>query len=51
MGMKVIFTNAYADEEEVVANWVDVLGPFPPDWWARWEGRGRYFTEDGKPTE
>ncbi|KAL2793694.1 kinase-like domain-containing protein [Aspergillus keveii] len=42
MGMKVIFTNAYADEEEVVANWVDVLGPFPPDWWARWEGRGRW---------
>jgi hypothetical protein len=49
--MKVIFTNEYADEEEVVANWVYVLGPFPSDWWARWEGRGRYFTEDGKPTE
>ncbi|KAJ0418625.1 kinase-like domain-containing protein [Aspergillus carlsbadensis] len=38
-------------KEEVVANWVDVLGPFPSDWWARWEGRGKYFTEHGKPTE
>lgn len=28
---------------------MQTLGKFPDPWWAAWEGRSRYFDEEGRP--
>lgn len=49
--MKAIFSTEFVPEDEIVSQHVDVLGPMPLEWWRRWEGRPRFFDEDGCPTE
>lgn len=51
IGMKAIFSTDFVDEDEIVSQHIDVLGPMPLEWWQRWEGRYRFFDEDGSPTE
>ncbi|OQD61597.1 hypothetical protein PENPOL_c016G04662 [Penicillium polonicum] len=51
IGMKSIFSTDYVDEDEIVSQHIDVLGPMPPGWWQRWGGRSRFFDEHGCPTE
>ncbi|GJP96256.1 kinase-like protein [Aspergillus niger] len=51
VGMKPIFSTDIMPEDETVAQHMDVLGPMPQEWWQRWEGRSKFFTEDGRPTE
>ncbi|KAJ5958578.1 uncharacterized protein N7479_005728 [Penicillium vulpinum] len=51
IGMKAIFSTEFVHEDEVVAQHIDVLGPMPSEWWQRWEGRPRFFDEDGNPTK
>ncbi|KAL4808328.1 kinase-like domain-containing protein [Aspergillus unguis] len=51
VGMKAIFSTDFVHEDEIVSQHVDVLGPMPSEWWRRWEGRPRFFNEDGHPTE
>ncbi|KAJ5962629.1 hypothetical protein N7501_007570 [Penicillium viridicatum] len=51
IGMKCIFSTDHVDEDEIVSQHIDVLGPMPPGWWQRWEGRSRFFDEHGCPTE
>ncbi|KAF5576745.1 kinase domain-containing protein [Fusarium pseudoanthophilum] len=36
------------DEDEVIADQVDALGPLPHEWWEKWETRTNVLTEDGK---
>ncbi|KAG5791194.1 hypothetical protein H9Q69_009742 [Fusarium xylarioides] len=36
------------DEDEVIADQVDALGPLPHEWWEKWETRTSLFTEDGQ---
>lgn len=49
--MKSIFSSEFTTADEVVSQQVDVLGPSPLGWWNRWEERGQFFSEDGRPNE
>ncbi|GLA26450.1 hypothetical protein AnigIFM63604_006053 [Aspergillus niger] len=51
VGMKPIFSTDIVPDDEIVAQHMDVLGPMPQEWWQRWEGRRKFFTEDGRPTK
>lgn len=51
LGMKALFSNEYITEDEMVSEHIDVLGPMPTCWYARWEARGEFFDQDGRPTE
>jgi serine/threonine protein kinase len=51
LGMKALFSNEYVTEDEIVSQHIDVLGPMPTSWWKRWEKRGGFFDQDGRPTE
>lgn len=51
VGMKAIFSTDYVHEDEIVSQQIDVLGRIPLEWWRRWEGRPRFFDEQGCPTE
>ncbi|RDH36360.1 protein kinase-like protein [Aspergillus welwitschiae] len=51
VGMKPIFSTDIVPDDETVAQHMDVLGPMPQEWWQRGEGRSKFFTEDGCPTE
>lgn len=51
IGIKSIFSTDFVHEDEIVSQHIDVLGPMPPEWWQRWEGRHRFFDEYGRPTE
>lgn len=39
----------FATEDSTTCEQVDALGMLPSEWWHKWEGRHRRFTEDGKP--
>lgn len=51
LGMKTVFSNDYITEDELVSQHIDVLGSMPSSWWERWENRGEFFDQDGRPTE
>ncbi|KAJ5634395.1 hypothetical protein N7528_002237 [Penicillium herquei] len=51
IGMKAIFSTDFVNEDEIVAQHIDVLGPLPSEWWHSWDARSRYFDEQGNPTE
>jgi serine/threonine protein kinase len=51
IGMKAIFSTEFVPEDEIVAQQIDVLGRMPSEWWQRWEGRARFFDENGYPWE
>ncbi|KAJ5774840.1 kinase-like protein [Penicillium paradoxum] len=51
VGMKSLFSSEFATEDNVISQHIDVLGPMPPDWWVRWEGRSQFFSDDGQSTE
>ncbi|PGH00768.1 CMGC/SRPK protein kinase [Helicocarpus griseus UAMH5409] len=37
IGMKTIFSSEFTTDDEVTSQQVDVLGPMPQAWWARWD--------------
>ncbi|KAJ5717692.1 hypothetical protein N7488_003338 [Penicillium malachiteum] len=51
IGMKAIFSTDYINEDEIVAQHIDVLVPLPSEWWRSWDARSRYFDKQGNPTE
>ena len=51
LGMKAVFSNEYTTEDEMVSQHIDVLGSMPTSWWENWEERGKFFDQDGRPTE
>ncbi|PLB49673.1 kinase-like protein [Aspergillus steynii IBT 23096] len=51
IGMKAVFSTEFVPEDEIIAQQVDVLGSMPSEWWTRWDGRARFFDDDGCPTD
>ncbi|KAF4952574.1 hypothetical protein FGADI_6645 [Fusarium gaditjirri] len=49
MGSGPFMSGFLFDEDEVIADQVDALGPLPQEWWEKWETRTNVFTEDGQP--
>lgn len=35
----------------MVSQHIDMLVPMPTSWWERWKERGKFFDQDGRPTE
>jgi serine/threonine protein kinase len=50
IGMKAIFSMEYVPEDEIIAQWIEVLGPMPIKWVESWEKRAEWFDDDGRPT-
>ncbi|KAI1019906.1 hypothetical protein LB504_009454 [Fusarium proliferatum] len=48
MGSGPFMSGFLFDEDEVIADQVDALGPLPHEWWEKWETRTAVFTEDGQ---
>jgi hypothetical protein len=42
-----LFDVLLATEDDVAAQWVDVVGPLLREWWEKWEAWPKYFTEAG----
>lgn len=51
IGMKAIFSTEFVEEDEILSQHVDVLGPMPSEWWQSWEARPQFFDDSGCPTE
>jgi hypothetical protein len=49
--MKTIFSHEFVTEDEMVSQFIHVLGPMPTSWWERWGERGEFFDQDGRPRE
>ncbi|TPR10967.1 hypothetical protein CAN33_0046360 [Aspergillus niger] len=50
LGMKVVFSTD-VPYDEVIAHWMDVLGPMPWEWFEKWDERGRFFDENRRAVE
>lgn len=48
IGLLPLFESLMPSEDRTAAMQVELLGKFPPDWWAQWERRSKYLTEDGQ---
>lgn len=46
-----LFDVLLATDDDVAAQWVDVLGPLPAEWWEKWEARSKYFENANQPVE
>jgi hypothetical protein len=42
-----LFDVLLATEDDVTAQWVDVVGSLPAEWWEKWEAWPKYFTGVG----
>ena len=49
MGAGSFMSDFLFNEDEVIADQIDGLGPLPREWWESWEAKTREFTEDGRP--
>lgn len=49
IGMKALFSTDFVEQDEIVSQHVDVLGPMPSRWWQSWEGRPHFFDDSGCP--
>ena len=49
LGQKPLFEDFLATEDDITAEWIDVIGKLPRGWWERWEARYEYFDESGHP--
>lgn len=48
LGMKALFSVEFGTADELVSQYIDVLGPMPQAWWERWEERGQFFENDSQ---
>lgn len=44
-----LFPDMDGDGEDVILQWVQILGRMPDEWWVAWESQGEYFDEAGHP--
>ncbi|EFR00573.1 CMGC/SRPK protein kinase [Nannizzia gypsea CBS 118893] len=51
IGMKAIFSTDWVTDDELVSQYIDILGPMPPSWWDSWEARSEFFDRDRRPVE
>jgi serine/threonine-protein kinase SRPK3 len=49
LGMQPVFESAFTTREEMVAQYIDVLGPMPTAWWDSWPGKSAFFDDLGAP--
>ncbi|KAI4117998.1 MAG: hypothetical protein LQ345_001863 [Seirophora villosa] len=47
MGDRSLFEGFCPSEADLVSEMVSCLGPLPPSWWDAWEGRSKFFVENG----
>ncbi|OJJ79313.1 uncharacterized protein ASPGLDRAFT_77691 [Aspergillus glaucus CBS 516.65] len=47
LGMKVLFSDEFATEDEVVSQHIDALGPIPKRWMKLWEQKNEFFNNKG----
>ncbi|KJZ76578.1 hypothetical protein HIM_03914 [Hirsutella minnesotensis 3608] len=38
-----------APQDDITAQQVELHGPMPPEWWAKWEKRPKWYDEKGRP--
>lgn len=48
LGQRPLFEAFIPDDDWMIQEHVDTLGKLPPDWWSRWESRGKWFDEQGE---
>ncbi|PYI30888.1 kinase domain-containing protein [Aspergillus indologenus CBS 114.80] len=48
LGMKALFSVEFGTADELVSQYIDVLGPMPQAWWERWEARDQFFENDSQ---
>lgn len=48
IGQRPLFEPWAATADDITSDQVDLLGKLPADWWALWDARREYFTEDGE---
>ncbi|PYH81545.1 kinase domain protein [Aspergillus uvarum CBS 121591] len=48
LGMKALFSVEFGTADELVSQYIDVLGPMPQARWESWEERGRFFEDDNQ---
>ncbi|WEW58159.1 hypothetical protein PRK78_003627 [Emydomyces testavorans] len=51
LGENPLFFSLFGDQNEVIAEMMSTLGPFPKRWWNSWEKRGDYYSENGSRLE
>ncbi|POR37770.1 SRSF protein kinase 2 [Tolypocladium paradoxum] len=49
LGQRDLFSGVLATEDSITREQVKALGILPAKWWASWEARSNYFSEDGAP--
>ncbi|CAM1509607.1 Fc.00g033460.m01.CDS01 [Cosmosporella sp. VM-42] len=51
LGQRPLFNDVSSNPDDITADQTDVLGDLPRDWWEKWDARGQYFAETGKPAK
>jgi serine/threonine-protein kinase SRPK3 len=46
-----LFPDMFGDGEDVILQWVQLLGPTPDPWWGLWGHRENLFDDEGKPID
>jgi hypothetical protein len=50
LGNRPLFGDTFfMTEDKITRDQVDTLGVLPPEWWSKWEARGKWFTDAGEP--
>jgi hypothetical protein len=48
--MKANFSMEYVPEDEIIAQWIELLGKMPKEWLEQWERRAEWFDDAGRST-
>ena len=51
LGQRSFLDSFLLGPDDSLGDQIDALGPLPPEWWNKWNGRSEKFTEDGHPHE
>jgi serine/threonine protein kinase len=46
-----LFPDQFGDGQDVIIQWVQLLGRMPDEWWETWEARATFFDEEGSPLD
>lgn len=46
-----LFSSFFGKSDEITCQQMDHLGPLPPEWWAKWEAKDKYFDEFMHPKD
>lgn len=51
LGRRTFLDSFLFSQDDATGDQVDALGPLPPEWWEKWEGRSKQFIANGQPKE